>query len=504
MKKIMLPLVAFACLGMGRLVAEEAREIQIGSERQLFLDDEWLLASMENVEIRVHSPVRRELVDVRNRPWEGSGCKFHSVLFDPETKRYQMYYTATAAENVRPWDVSHMHVAYLESSDGIHWPYKPLRLCDWNGSKENNLILMRVLSFSPFIDGNPQCPPEERYKGVSSDGHGKMSVWTSPDGIRWHAKNDGQPVYVPGTPNAFDSQNVAFWSETEGRYVVYYRVFDPRRFRSAERAVSDDFIHWKKEAMIQMRPGDVPTTNHGEFYTNQILPYDRAPQLYIGFPARYTDHGETASFRLLPEQEERAVRMRSQKRFGTVTTDSIYIVSHDGVHFSASNDVFLAPGLKSKDNWSYGDNYIAHGLVETDSTEADAGRELSLYATESAFTADDTRCRRYTLRLDGFASLHARTQEGKVVTQPLIFKGQELSLNAATSGFGHIRVEICRADGTPVQGFAKQDCDLIYGDSLDRRVSWKGAKDVSALEGKPVILVFYLCEADIYSLKFEP
>lgn len=483
--------------------AEAVSPVSIGTERQLFLDEDYLIASMENVEITVHSPVRRELSDRRNRPWEGSGCKFHSVLYDPETKRYKMYYTATAAENVHPWDVRQMHAAYLESENGVDWPYRPLRLVEWNGSTENNLILKNVLSFSPFIDANPNALPEERYKGISSDGHGKMSVWTSPDGIRWTAKNGGEPVYIPKTPNAFDSQNVAFWSEKERKYVAYYRAFDPRSFRSAERAVSDDFIHWTKESMLQFLPEETPVSNHGELYTNQLQPYYRAPQIYLGFPARYNDNGETESFRQLPEQDERAVRMKSHKRFGTVTSDSIYMATRDGVHVRISNDVFLAPGLKTKYNWGYGDNYIAHGIVETDSLEEDEGRELSLYAVESSFTGDDTRCRRYTLRIDGFASLHAKSRPGTVVLRPILFDGKTLSLNAATSGAGSIRVELLRPDGTPIPGFAKDDADVIYGDSLDRRVSWRGSTDVSSLAGESIVLKFYLCEADIYSLKFE-
>ena len=487
--------------------AEEPKETetvtQIGSERQLFLDDQWLIASMDKVRLLVHQPVRRELSDVRNRSWEGSGCKFHTVLYDPVKKNYRMYYTATAAENVHPWDVAQMHSAYLESEDGIHWPYRPLYLQEWNGSKENNLIMKNILDFSPFIDENPNADPQERFKGVSSNGHGGMSVWTSEDGIQWKAKNNGEPVYTPETPNAFDSQNVAFWSVREKKYVVYYRAWDSRGFRSVERAVSDDFIHWTRERMIDIPSDQVPTTGHGEFYTNQIIPYYRAPQIYIGFPARYNDNGITESFKILPEQEERAIRMKSQERFGTVTSDSVFFSSRDGYTFRLSNDVFLSPGLKTKYNWSYGDNYIAHGIVETDSLEEDEGRELSFYACESAFTGDDTRCRRYTLRIDGFASLHAKTEPGVVVTKPLTFTGKELSLNIATSGYGTAYVEICEPDGTPIPGFGKEDCDVIYGDSLDRRVSWKGSGDVSSLAGKPVVLKFYLCEADLYSLIFE-
>jgi len=496
---------ALVLTGSASLFADDAGVMPIGSDRQLFLDEEYLIDSLDSVEILVHHPVRREICDYRNREWEGCGSRFMTVLYDPEVKVYRMYSTVTRAEHQQPWDPKTIHVSYLESTDGIHWPYKPLNLLEYNGSTDNNLIIKGIMTFTPFIDTNPNCLPEERYKGVGTCGGG-MSAWTSPDGIHWTAKNDRKYVYQPGTPNAFDSQNIGFWSEKEGQYVVYYRCWDDRGFRSVERAVSDDFINWKKEQKIEVPEFQLPRTNHGEFYTNNIMPYYRAPNIYLGFPARYNDNGITESFKYLPEQDERALRIKDGGqggRFGTVTPDSVYFASRDGYNFHVSNDVFLAPGLRTKNNWSYGDNYFACGMVETQSPEEDEGVELSMYAAESSFTKDDEICRRYSLRIDGFASLHAKTKAGTAVLKPITFSGKTLSLNIATSGFGSAYVEICDADGNPIPGFTKDECDIIYGDSLDRPVSWKGLTDVSALAGKPVVLKFYLCESDIYSMKFE-
>ena len=72
-----------------------------------------------------------------------------------------------------------------------------------------------------------------------------------------------------------------------------------------------------------------------------------------------------------------------------------------------------------------------------------------------------------------------------------------------TSAAGMVKVEFRDPGGTPIPGFSAADCDLIYGDSLDRRVSWKGSKSVDSLIGKPVILRFVMREADLYSLVFE-
>jgi len=287
--------------------------------------------------------------------------------------------------------------------------------------------------------------------------------------------------------------------------VLYYRIFSGEGTsgtRLVNRAVSDDFLHWTDEGTIQFPEGEGPE-QLAQFYVNQIKPYERAPQIYLGFPARYVDHGLTASTPLLPEWPLREKRMTVAPRYGTAITDSVYITSRDGKSFRQSNDVFLRPGLRTQHNWSYGDNYIAWHVVETDSTKDDAPRELSLYATESYFTGRNSRLRRYSLRMDGFASIHAKLQPGELKTKPLTFTGSQLSINYATSAAGSIKVEICNLDGSPVPGYSLDDCDLIYGDSIDRGVTWKTNASVKSLIGQPVILRFVMKEADLYSLKFE-
>ena len=320
-------------------------------------------------------------------------------------------------------------VCYMESKDGIHWD-RPNLGVEFEETTETNILFKGMEDFNPFIDTNPNTKPEERYKATCVYRMFSLFAWSSPDGIHWSPMKNGDAVFTDGR---FDSQNVAFWSEAEGRYVLYFR--DARRdARDVGRAVSDDFIEWHRDGFIEFpleEEGEGPRVL-GQFYTNQIQPYYRAPKTIIGFPARYSDRGLTASAKLLPEQEERRERGVYETRFATAVTDSIYITSRDGKNFYQSPDVFLKPGLKTKHNWGYGDNYIARGILETESTFDDAPREMTLYATESRFTGRDTFWRRYTLRLDGFASLAAESKEGFVETKPFIFEGTELSLNAST------------------------------------------------------------------------
>ena len=116
------------------------------------------------------------------------------------------------------------------------------------------------------------------------------------------------------------------------------------------------------------------------------------------------------------------------------------------------------------------------------------------------------RLRRYTLRIDGFVSVHAPLDGGEFVTKPFVFEGRLLVMNFSTSAIGSIQVEIQDAVGNPIDEFALPDCPEIYGDELDRVVTWKDGRDLNAahLAGKLIRLRFVMKDADLYSFQFRP
>ena len=91
---------------------------------------------------------------------------------------------------------------------------------------------------------------------------------------------------------------------------------------------------------------------------------------------------------------------------------------------------------------------------------------------------------------------------GELVTRPLKFAGNRLHLNFATSAAGSVQVELQQPDGTAMPGFALAECNELFGDTVDRVVTWKGGGDVRSLVGKPVRLRFELKDADVYSFQF--
>ena len=59
-----------------------ATPTDIGSRRELFVDDALIQRMDGGAQLRLHSPVPREVVLVRDAPWEGAGSGYTSVFHD--------------------------------------------------------------------------------------------------------------------------------------------------------------------------------------------------------------------------------------------------------------------------------------------------------------------------------------------------------------------------------------------------------------------------------------
>jgi hypothetical protein len=127
---------------------------------------------------------------------------------------------------------------------------------------------------------------------------------------------------------------------------------------------------------------------------------------------------------------------------------------------------------------------------------------MSLYFIEHGKTAQ-MAIRRGVLRVDGLVSLRAPYSEGTVLTRPLTFSGSRLVLNYSTSAAGRVRVEVQDESGEPLPGFGLEDCPEIYGDEIERVVSWRTGSDLTSWAGRTVRLKIEMKDADLYSLRFR-
>lgn len=439
-------------------VADEP--LNIKSRLEPFVDDFLIDRLTGDAKLQLHKPTMREVVLVADKPWEGNTSAYFTIFRDDEC--YRMYYRGWHFDEQTRKQAHRAVTCYAESKDGIHWTKPELGLFDWEGSSQNNIVWDGVgtHNFTPFKDANPSCPAEARYKAFGmaegKDKHG-LYAFQSADAIHWKLMRD-EPVITKG---AFDSQNLAFWDGYRGRYAEYHRGFRGG-VRDIMTSTSEDFLHWTEPGFL-----DYPGAPKEHLYTNAIQPYDRAPHLLIGFPARF-----------LPDRGQQV--------------EPILMTSRDGRTFHRwSEPVIPVTALQDRDgNRS---NYMAWGLVQLPGQH----NECSVYATEAYYRGPAGRLRRGVYRVDGFASVHASVDGGTMLTKPFTFQGNRLVINYK----GQIRVEIQDADGRPINGWRLADCSEMRGDAIAQAVAWKSGTDVRRFAGKPIRLLFELRDADLFSLR---
>lgn len=462
-------------------LAQESGVIALGPRLELFVDS-FLVEKLEGTRLMLHPPTPAETVLVFDKPWEGEFCGYVTVIRDGD--RYRVYYRGLPEAGA---DGSSLEsTCYAESTDGVHFNKPNLGLFDVNGTRDNNAILhgYEPLShnFAPFIDSRPDVDPAQRYKALGGTSKTGLVAFVSPDGVHWQKLRE-EAVIKQG---ALDSQNVAFWSEPEKQYVCYLRTFDPvSKVRTVSRCTSSDFVDWTD--IVPMDFGDAPPEH---LYTNQTVPYFRAPHIYVAIAARFMPGRRVVS-------EETMTKLGGVAQYSGDCSDAVLMTSRGGTRYDRTfMEAFVRPGI-GLNNWTSRTNYPARGVVPT------GPGEMSMYVQRN-YGQKSHHLQRLVMRTDGFASVNAPYNGGEMLTKPFTFDGTKLAVNYATSAAGSIWFELQNPDGSPVSGFSRADCDEIVGDEIARVVTWNGSADVSALAGKPVRLRAIMKDADLYSIQFAP
>lgn len=454
--------------------------VEIGTQRELFVDH-FLIENTRDAGIALSHPERREVVFVADAEWEDGTFGVYSLVCDED--RVRMYYRA-AIPDLK--DEKQTIAAMAESRDGgISFSRPELGLVEFQGSVANNILWRGGLPGIPpaFIDTNPDCDPDARYKGLNHQWK-KLYAMGSADGLRWRLLQE-DPLDKSGT---FDTVNTAFWDARSGCYRSYTRYFDPAIMpekgpgshhgtRGIQMSTSSDFINWTKPVPVSYEDGDASV----QMYTNSIVPCPGAERFYVGFPNRIVEEREAVPGMPWPG-----------------ANDALFMASRDGVHWTRYREAWVRPGLDQR-NWTQRNNYPSWHIIETSPTE------WSVLITEHYMQQDSTpgRLRRLAVRPWGFASVRAGYEGGEMTTRPLLFEGRELRVNFSTSAAGSVRIEAQNETGHALPGFGLDDMEPMYGDDLDRAVRWQEGTDLSDFAGRPIRLRFSLKDADLYALRFQ-
>ena len=490
------------------------KPIALGQKRELFVDGEMFI-DLGTTRFCLHQPEKKELAIFRDTVADNSATSYYSIIFNGE--KYIMYYTAHGFGQNKAGNWPHQHICRAESTDGRHWVKPNYGIYEFRGTKENNIVFLfdedLLDNFYAIYDTNPACKEEERYKAVGERVENGVAILhgaVSPDGIHW---TDIGTIITKGT---FDSLNTFYYDEKKDEYRAFVRgwsyhrpsrhlgetpaddipSYEAENTRNIMTATSKDFRTWTEPQPLCY--GNAPEY---QLYTNNIAPYYRAPHILFGFPTRYYDRPWTRCHGLLPRGAERAATPESRaSRGNTAFTDGLFMTSRDGENFHRFDDVpFFPSGIEAVSNWVYGDAYPAHGMVETDSDNPGEPREISMFAPDTNANA----IRRYTIRLDGFVSLHATYPETEIVSKPFVCEGSALEFNYRSTVSGGFYVALTDEYDNPYEGFSYKDADEMFGDTVARDVSWKNSTDLSALRGKTVKMRIRIRECDLFSFRIH-
>ena len=455
--------------------------LELGGARQLFLDDH-LVATTDGVRFELGRLRDEGAVFLFDRPWEGRFSGYSTVLHDGD--RFLLYYRGLPEAG---GDNTNREVTCVAlSEDGRSWTRPELGLFEVDGSRENNVVLAGAApashNFTPFLDTRPGVDPAQRFKALAGSEQSGLMAFVSADGVRWERLGDG-PVLTAGE---FDSQNVAFWSEAEDCYACYFR---PGRrgllgFRTVSRSTSPDFVSWSEP--VEMTLGDGPPAH---VYTHQTSPYFRAPELYVSIGARFFP-----GRRVVPADEAEALGVHP--RYGSDCSDAVLMTTRGGDTYDRTfREAFCAPASGSE-NWTSRSNFPALGLVQT------GAAEMSLFVNQN-YAQPTADLRRYSMRLDGLASLRAPADGGEWTSRPLVVDGRRLELNLATSA-GAGCVSSSGRGWSAAAGLRPRG--LLRGDRQRPRAhrALELGADLGWLAGRVVRLRVRMADADLYSLRLAP
>ena len=502
----LLPIILLAATWLTSFaLAQQQNVLEVGTQSQLFIDSQAVYESpgISFTPHAAHKHPGNPLV-VADQAWEGwyvtAFCG--TVLYDAETGRFQMWYSAPG----NPEYFDHAVVCYAVSADGLHWEKPAVGTIRAKNGRPHNAV-SPLLCPSVFHDPG-DADPARRYKMIAFDNNRGYLALLSPDGLHW-TEQSGQP-FLP--ISYVDDVVTAFRDRRTNAFVALPKMSTPifgRTRRSIYSSTSYDFQHWSKiaPAFFADRRDDLgslariervrPLLNYPdnfnvmrtEFYGAGAY---SAESCVIGFPWTFSISANVPGGR---------------NQDGPIETQ--LAVTRDLEQWDRPFRTPIVPPGKVGE-WD-------GGMILTASQAIDVGDEVWLYYGGANYTHGATilyggpldergKKSRTAIGLatwphDRFVSADAGAEGGALTTVPLRFTGERLEINARTRDGGEIRVELLDPAGRAIEGIAPSA--PFTGDQFRHTVVFPDAAKLSAFAGRPVCLRFKLRNAELYTFAFR-
>jgi hypothetical protein len=403
---------------------------------------------------------------------DGNQQPYVSVLRDPVTRRFRMWYNI-----LRPRGRG---LAYMESEDGIHWLRPPRVL------KAPDAIGVGV----SVIDEGPQFQDAARRFKLGWYEGGGLHVAVSPDGLDWTPLSP-RPVVVAN----HDIMGL-YWDPVRQRYLGALSVVPDRGpwkgLRIPHQSVSTDLLAWKPPwPIITPDPDAAIERGETQFYGLSGV-VARGPLLVALVKVLRDD--------LNAEPGRSAADLHDSKRPFAGIGYTVVAWSLDGEHWARETEPFLDRNPQSG-TWDRAMTWIDAQLVVGDFTYFYYG------GYRWGHKADMTTERHLgfaQMPRDRYVGYRAGREPGRLRTQAgRVADAIQMTVNAAleTEG-GELRVRVVDDQGAVLPGFDWKDCRLVRGNRVAHPIAWTGSN--RDLRGKRVRFEFQLQHGVLYSFDLSP
>jgi hypothetical protein len=458
---------------------EPSPSLEIGLGPQLFLDD-YLIESMDGLKrvVRSPEPLPKPVLDSKTF---GTTQPYMTVLRDPDTKRYRIWYNNKAA------------VWHAESDDGITWR-NPRSV--WETS--------HCFGASVIDDGPSASDPQRRFKIANWQAtriredkpgdDGGMWIGFSPDGLHWtgYEKNPALPTWPEGygkiVPHGTQDIIDVFYDPSQKNYIVAVKTpaiaadgfaHTPRAGQSIRRLVgmstSKDFTNWQQPWRI-LQPND---QEEGllEFYGMGGI--HKRGGLYIGLVRALHDD--------LPCD---AGGPPNGIGYATLA------ISRDCRNWHRFREPFLdrnpEPG-----SWDHAMTWMGCSLPMNEEMFFYYGG----YARGHKIAPDSERQLGLArMKRDRYTALASNGQEGKLLTKPFRMPGGRITVNADAAK-GEVLIRLLDRNSKPLPSMPEPAAQPIRGDTLAADVRWQQPQ--KSLRGQIARLEIQARNASIFGLEFH-
>ncbi|MDD6265415.1 MAG: sialidase family protein [Clostridia bacterium] len=444
----------------------------VGSERQVLLEDYAIDYEYTTAQLNYIEPVKKGSVFNFSQGYEATDAVYHNIVKLPNNT-YRMYYKATDSSG-------HRRICYITSTNGTTWSRPTIGKYSYNGSTANNIVTdSSIDNLFVFYDDNPNATGY-RWKGIYGEWGNALYLVYSQNGNEFFKNGTATLLTTPQETGGcfFDTLNTVYYDSAKGKYVGFVRGFhrgsdyslskqfvqenETKITRDIRYTESEDGLHWTTPVPIKYdEGGDI------QMYANAIAPYYRANQLYVGFPTQLSYYG------------------KAQDK----VTDVYLMSSRDLINWDRTAAPIMTPNGEGSHYYYGNSGYPCVGIIQT------GAKEMSIYMKEKNNSSGCMVLYRYTLRIDGFRGASGGEESSELVTKYLNYTGSSLAVNYKTEAGGKIRVTATDVKGNRISS------DWFSGDAIDQTVEF--SSELSTLAEGPVQLSFELCNASIYSFKFN-